>query len=205
MTDPAPPTFLAAGDPALAPRSDIAVAMALLDAVAGGDEALERDRLVIRGLVGHRADGALRTTKPGHLTGSAFVVDATAQRCLLLLHTKLGRWLQPGGHADGDTNLAGVAWREATEESGMDGLRVWSAPVDLDVHLVAPPDDEPHLHLDVRFLVVAPVGAEPVGNAESRDLRWVPEDEVASYGVDAGLERLAARAFALARELSPPG
>lgn len=199
----AAPRFLSAGDPALDPASDVAVAMAQLDAVPPGDEALERDRLVIRGLVGSRPDGALRSTKPGHLTGSAFVVDASTRHGLLLLHTKLGRWLQPGGHADGDTNLASVAWREATEESGIEGLRVWSAPIDLDVHRVAPPDDEAHLHLDVRFLVVAPPGATPVGNEESRDLRWVPahefeEGDVGTYGLDAGLRRLAGRAFELA-------
>lgn len=203
--DPTHPRLVGAGDPALAPSSDISVALAQLAAVPAGDETMERDRLVVGGLVGSRTDGALRTAKPGHLTGSAFVVDAPGERCLLLLHTKLRRWLQPGGHADGNTNLASVAWNEATEESGIEGLRVWSTPIDVDVHLVAPPDDEPHLHLDVRFLVVAPTGAEPVGNEESQALRWVEAGELGAYDVDAGLRRLAERAFALAASLGRNG
>ena len=77
----------------------------------------------------------------------------------MLLHTKLRRWLQPGGHADGDTELAGVALREATEETGIVGLRVLVPAVDLDLHEVDHGDAlGTHLHLDLRFVVVAPGG-----------------------------------------------
>ena len=107
-----------------------------------------------------------------------------------MLHAKLGRWFQPGGHADGDGDLPGVAWREATEETGIAGLRVVVPAVDLDIHEVGPPHG-PHLHLDVRYLVVAPPGAVPVGNHESLDLRWATYDELPSFGVDDGLLRLA--------------
>jgi 8-oxo-dGTP pyrophosphatase MutT (NUDIX family) len=97
--------------------------------------------------------------------------------------------------------LAAVALREATEESGIDGLRIWPDPIDLDIHRVAPPKEDAHLHLDLRYLVVAPPGAQPVGNEESQALRWVSETELADYDVDAGLLRLAGSAFALARSL----
>lgn len=192
------PAFLAADDRRLAPSSDVGDALAAIEAVPFGDEALERDRILIDHLIAGRTDAADRATRPGHLTGSAFVVDATAEHALLLFHTKLQRWLQPGGHADGDMNLAAVALREATEESGMDGLRVWSRPIDLDIHRVAPPKEDAHLHLDVRYLVVAPPDAMPVGNEESQALRWVTPDELADYDVDAGLRRLANSAFELA-------
>ena len=194
--------LLTADDPRLTGGTEVATALAAIGAVPPGDDALERDRLLMAHLIEGRADAADRATRPGHLTGSAFVVDATAEHALLLFHTKLQRWLQPGGHADGDTNLAAVALREATEESGIDGLRVWPDPIDLDIHRVAPPREDPHLHLDVRYLVVAPSGAQPVGNAESQALRWVGESELAAYDVDAGLLRLARSAFALARSLA---
>lgn len=198
---PMTPTFLTADAPDLVAGTDVSSALAAVATVPPGDDALERDRILLAHLVDGRADAADRTTRPGHLTGSAFVIDATAEHALLLFHTKLQRWLQPGGHADGDMNLAAVALREATEESGIDGLRVWPEPIDLDIHRVAPPKEDPHLHLDVRYLVVAPPGAQPSGNEESQALRWVAEADLTTYDVDAGLLRLADRAFTLARSL----
>lgn len=134
-----------------------------------------------------------RTARPGHLTGSALVVRAAGDATLLLLHAKLGKWLQPGGHADGDANLVHVAWREAVEETGITDLAIWPVPIDVDVHEVRPPADDPHLHLDMRFLVVAPTGVTPVRNHESRALRWVPWADLEALDADPGLLRLASR------------
>ncbi len=136
-----------------------------------------------------------RTCRPGHLTGSALVVDPSDRRILVLFHAKLQRWLQPGGHADGDGDLARVALREAAEETGIEGLRVVEPAVDLDVHVVDPPAEDAHQHHDVRFLVIAPPGSVPVGNHESEALRWVSVDELPALGADEGLLRLAERAL----------
>ena len=114
--------------------------------------------------------------------------DAT--ETLLLFHTKLQRWLQPGGHADGEANLARVALKEATEESGIEGLEIVDPAIDLDIHEVAPPDMEPHLHYDVRFVVFAPEGAQPVGNHESRDIEWVALSDLDKYNLDEGHHRM---------------
>lgn len=151
-------------------------------------------RWILQQLDLHGAALADRTTTPGHLTGSALVIDPTMNNVLLMLHAKLGRWLQPGGHADGDHELAGVALKEATEETGIDGLRVLLPAVDLDVHRIPRrgAEDE-HLHLDLRFVVVAPPGSQPVANHESRDLRWVPISDVPSLTTEAGLLRLVDR------------
>lgn len=139
----------------------------------------------------HGADLADRRTAPGHLTGSALVVDPAGPRVLLVLHAKLRRWLQPGGHADGDHELAGVALREATEETGIEGLSVLLPAVDLDIHTVDHGDAlGAHLHLDLRFLVVAPEGAVASGNHESIDLRWVPPEQVGLLCDEDGVLRL---------------
>lgn len=168
--------LLAADDPRLEASADLSVAIAALTDPSADldDEArLHRDE-ILRFVVEHD-DAALRTSVVGHLTGSAVVVNATGHRTLLMLHRKLGRWFQPGGHADGDTNLVGVALREATEETGIAGLRVLPTVIDVDVHRVEIPGEAPHLHLDARFLVVAPRGAVEQANEESLALLWVDE------------------------------
>lgn len=161
---------------------------------ADPEQAVVRDRILV--FVDDHPDALLRSCVPGHLTGSAFVLDHDGTHAVLLLHAKLGKWLQPGGHADGDGDLARVAWREATEETGLVGLRVIGGPVDLDIHRVEPPREAPHDHLDVRYALQAPEGAQLVGNHESHELRWVSLDELGRFTDEPGLHRLASSARA---------
>lgn len=150
----------------------------------------------------HGSELADRTCAPGHLTGSALVVEEGTGRMLVLFHRKLQRWLQPGGHADGDHELAGVALREAGEETGIPGLRVVVPAIDLDIHEVDHGDPlGTHLHLDLRFLVVAPEGSVPEGNHESEALRWVDRDELRELADEEGILRLADQGAAALAEL----
>jgi 8-oxo-dGTP pyrophosphatase MutT (NUDIX family) len=188
--------LLPTGHPALAPSADPSRSAIRLRSARLDSAGQRRDRERILSLLSrHGAALADRETVPGHLTGSALVVDPAGPRVLLMLHAKLGRWLQPGGHADGDHELAGVALREASEETGIDGLSVLLPPVDVDIHTVDHGDPlGEHLHLDVRFVVVAPDGAVERGNHESLALRWVAPEEVAALCGDEGIVRLVAAA-----------
>jgi 8-oxo-dGTP pyrophosphatase MutT (NUDIX family) len=186
--------LLPIGADRLAPSADLAVAAEQLQAAVLIDEEVTDHRDRVLAFLADHHDAAHRSSVTGHLTGSGLVVDAAGARTLLMLHRKLGRWFQPGGHADGDTNLAAVALREATEETGIGGLRVAVPAIDVDVHRVAIPGEAAHLHLDTRFLVVAPPGAREQANEESLDLRWVDLAEVATLTppVDPSTRRLVA-------------
>jgi 8-oxo-dGTP pyrophosphatase MutT (NUDIX family) len=192
--------WLAAGSPELAPVPDLAVARLTIERYVPRDEAQAREREFILGWIDAHPDALLRSCLEGHLTSSALVLDAAGERALLTLHAKLGRWLQLGGHCDGDANLAGSALRECLEESGIDGLAIDPAPVDLDCHRIPVRAGEPeHWHLDARFLVRAPDGAIARVSAESKALRWFAPSELASLDTDDSVRRLFERAFGSAR------
>lgn len=131
----------------------------------------------------------------GHLTGSAWLVSADNRRTLLTHHRKLGIWVQPGGHADGDADLGRVSLREATEESGLDGLALQPDIFDVDRHAITERDTTPgHVHYDVRFVVRATVDEAYVVGDESLDLAWrsiadLPDDPM----IDASVQRMARR------------
>lgn len=139
-------------------------------------------------------DPFCRERLAGHFTGSAWLVSADGQRVLLTHHRKLARWLQLGGHADGDHDLAAVALREAQEESGLPGLSLGSTGIyDLDRHWIPARGEVPgHWHYDVRYVVQAGADERFAVSAESLDLAWCAVHEVAGQD-DASLRRMAQR------------
>lgn len=130
-----------------------------LDLLAAGPEAMSRT---------HRA---------GHVTASALVFDATGSRVLLCLHGKFRQWVQLGGHCEpADSTLVAAALREATEESGVTGLRIDPVPIDVDIHPVTCQGGS--FHHDVRFAVLAPPGAQVQVSEESEELGWFPPSQL---------------------------
>ena len=141
----------------------------------------------------HPADAHLRAQLRGHLTGSGFVLDSTRRHVLLLHHARLDRWLQPGGHGEGEWDPRAIALREIEEETGLRPADLMPFPseaiLDVDVHPIpARPGEPAHPHLDVRYGFVARDGAQPRISEESKALRWVALDELPS-DADASLRR----------------
>ena len=175
-----------------------------LELVAGFDVADELERAhaaAIANLLHTAVDPFSREAfVPGHLTASAFVVDASRQHVLLILHAKLGRWLQPGGHIEPDDgDLLAAARREVQEETGLGDLQLLAAPFDLDVHSIpARKEDPAHLHFDVRFLFeTAEKRATPATDATAA--QWVALDAVACIDSDESVLRAVRKIMRLHR------
>jgi 8-oxo-dGTP pyrophosphatase MutT (NUDIX family) len=137
-------------------------------------------------------DAFLRTHLPGHITGSAWMVNHNRTKVLLVHHAKLNRWLQPGGHADGDENVLRVALREAEEETGLNKLTLLTKSIfDLDIHTIPTRKDFPqHLHYDIRFLMKADDTEQIVVSEESHDVKWIALTDLEKYNDESSILRL---------------
>jgi len=142
--------------------------------------------------VGAHPDCLLRSCLPGHLTGSAWIVSRDRRRTLLTHHGKLGKWLQLGGHADGDPDLLAVALREAREESGLVFLTaVGGRLFDVDRHWIGERGAEPgHWHHDLRFMVEADPSEPLTISAESKALSWVDVSAVGTLNPEESMARM---------------
>jgi len=119
-----------------------------------------------------------------HVTASAIVVDAGTTCTVLHRHRRLGMWLQPGGHIDPGEDPRAAAVREATEETG---LTVGHVDPDRLLHVDVHEGGRGHLHLDLRWLLVAEVEADTAHTGfdpaagESQELAWVRFDDVPNW------------------------
>jgi len=122
---------------------------------------------------------------PIHVTGSAWVVSPDRSKVLMMHHKKLDQWFQPGGHADGDSDIVRVALKETEEETGIsaeDIKLVDGGIFDVDIHSIAPYGNDPqHDHIDIRFLLEVNDSIPVPGNDESHQVLWVNQHAVSRY------------------------
>lgn len=145
-------------------------------------------------------DLAGQSPQRGHVTGSAWVVNASRSQVLVVHHAKLGRWVQPGGHCDGEADVLSVAQREVREETSLEATPLTPEIFDVDVHLIPEYWNTPeHLHFDIRFLLQADDRLAPVASAESRAVRWVSLDEVLKLNSSDSIARMVAKTRTLAQ------
>ena len=161
------------------------------------NETVTADRF-IKFVRGHRKCFR-RDCLPGHVTASAWLIDPGGSRVLLTHHRKLNRWLQPGGHCDGDPDTLRTALREAAEESGLEVEACSDAPLDIDIHAITARKAGParlaetaHFHYDLRYALRAKSDHFTVGE-ESHDLAWVGFSDLANYTRELSILRMLAK------------
>jgi 8-oxo-dGTP pyrophosphatase MutT (NUDIX family) len=142
---------------------------------------------------------------PGHVTGSAWVVNPARTHVLLLHHRKHEQWFQPGGHADGDADILRVALRETSEETGLDASHirlVGEGIFDVDVHVIPESARGPrHTHYDIRFLVEMDDDIEIPGNDESHQVLWVALANIPRFNNNRSTLRMGEKTRQLRRTL----
>ncbi|EKD31984.1 MAG: NUDIX hydrolase [uncultured bacterium] len=136
---------------------------------------------------------------PAHITANAWIIDNGLTHLLFTHHKKLNKWLQLGGHADGEENLVNVAAREALEESGLKSVQLASPGMqlagsgifDVDIHEIPARKDTPaHYHYDVRYLFKVDKDEPLIVSDESHDLKWLYITEVPQYNNDRSILRM---------------
>lgn len=172
----------------------------LLTSHHAADDKEATDLLSMLDFASSLAEPFSRSQWPAHFTGSAVVITPDGSRVCMLLHAKLNRWLQPGGHSDAIDHgeIQNAALREAREETGCDVELhpLAPRPLDVDVHVIPGRKTEPeHRHLDVRYLVVAknPEALAHDPN-ESNGAQWLTWDEALARADEAPLRRLLEKA-----------
>ncbi len=141
----------------------------------------------------------------GHITGSAWITNGDASQVVMLHHAKLGRWLQPGGHCDGQSDVLAVAMRETEEETGLPVSVLRHNVFDIDVHRIPEYWNTPeHWHYDVRFLLQSDDTITPQASHESRAVRWVSLDEAVALNQTPSIARLVAKTRQIGRVEAPP-
>lgn len=121
-----------------------------------------------------------RSLLTGHITASAWILSPDLMQVVLLHHKKLNKWLQPGGHADGEEDVLKVAIKEMEEETGITNVsQIGNSFFDLDIHRIPKRNDIPeHNHYDVRFAFVANEPDQLIKNHESLEVAWVSLDQL---------------------------
>ena len=128
---------------------------------------------------------------PGHITGSAWILNKERTQTLLVHHAKLNKWVQPGGHADGDENILAVALKEAEEETGLKNFTINPLLFDIDIHTIpARKDFREHQHYDIRFLLTGDVDERIIVSDESHDVKWIALSELEKYTIERSVLRM---------------
>ena len=149
------------------------------------NEQEERDKKVLLDWLESGKDILTRDNEVAHLTASAWVVSPDRKYVLMAYHNLYNSWAWLGGHADGESDLLGVAMREAREESGIENVHPVSGDI-LSIETLCVEGHEKrgryvpcHLHLNVTYLLEADNTQElRVKPDENSAVGWIAVEDI---------------------------
>jgi len=160
----------------------------------------------IASFIDEQPDCFERSLSIGHITGSSWIVNRGRSHALFTHHRKLGKWLQLGGHCDGEADVCAVALREAREESGLLNIKPLSKQIfDVDIHTIpANSRESEHYHYDIRFIFEADSSEPLVISHESKELSWIELSQIEKYTKEWSVLRMVQKMRTLESFLLPP-
>lgn len=151
----------------------------------------ERDRTLMLRFLEENADAFLRSNPFAHMTASAWVLNPSRDRVLMVYHRIYDSWSWIGGHADGERDLLEVALREVREETGVRRVRALSEEIcsleilTVDGHEKRGEYVPGHLHMNVTYLLEADEREKlRVCEEENSGVRWFSPDEALSASTE---------------------
>lgn len=132
-----------------------------------------------------------RSLLKGHVTASCWVVNKSKNKVLLIHHAKLNKWLQPGGHCDGEEDTYKVAEKELQEETGLVALRKHTTIFDIDIHVIPERKGVPeHKHYDIRYLFEVDEKATLSQNHETLGMKWIEMRDITQLSSEESILRM---------------
>jgi len=136
-------------------------------------------------------DVLTRNNEIVHFTSSAFVLNKTRDKVLMIYHNIYNSWGWTGGHADGDSDLLQVALREVTEETGVNNVK----PIISDIFIIDTLSVlghekkgkyiPAHIHLSVAYLFETDeTETLLIKEDENSNVKWIPIEQVVGHSTE---------------------
>lgn len=146
-----------------------------------------RDRQIMLQFMDSCGDYLFRSNETAHFTASAWIVNRSRSKVLLVYHNIYDSWTWAGGHADGEENLLQAALREVQEETGLNSIKPVSKEIfsieiiPVSGHIKSGRYVSSHLHLNVTYLVQADENETPrIKEDENSDIGWFEPEKLDS-------------------------
>ena len=149
------------------------------------NEQEEKDKQIMLKYFDKFDDVLTRDNEFGHFTASSWAVNKEKTKVLMIYHNIYKSWAWTGGHADGETDLLGVAIRELKEETGVKNVRILDSDIfSLEIicvkgHVKKGKYVPSHVHLNLTyFLEVDENETLQIKADENSGVKWVNIEDV---------------------------